>query len=261
MKVVAEQVQPLVTISMAIRGKPTWLREALESVRNQSFASWGFIAFLDGPNLEAQKIIEEFGDKFQIMRSSKHSGVAKARNEIIRRTDSKYIANLDYDDTWPRDHLKTLIDHLESDHSTVLIGSSAHVMDELGRPTGKYRRVSSTFLRFQLLFRNCFVHSSVVYRREAALTSGLYNEQIRIAEDYDFVMRLATVGKIKNLPNHSIAYRAHGNQSSNVAPNHQEVGFIAATRKILAESIGAPPAIVSLAHRTWLLRNRARSQG
>lgn len=260
MELVGEQVQPLVTITMAIRGKPTWLREALESVRGQTFSSWRFVGFLDGPNPEAQKIIEDFGDKFLFMKSSNHNGVSRARNEIIRHTDSRYVANLDYDDIWPKEHLETLVEHLETDLSIVLIGSSAREMDETGRPTGKYRRASSVFLRSQLLFRNCFVHSSVVFRREAALASGLYNEQISIAEDYDFVMRLATVGKIKNLPNHSIAYRMHGNQSSSVAPNHLEVGFIGVSRKLLAVSIGAPPAIAGLAHRTWLLRNRARSR-
>lgn len=247
---------PSVTITMAIRGTSIWLEEALESVRNQSLKDWRFVAFLDGPNPKARALIEKFGKNFEVEESGQNVGAARARNEIVRGSRSEYIANLDYDDVWPHTHLEKIIELMDTNRDLVLVGSSANIIDEIGIQTKDQRRVPVHFLRTQLLFRNCFVHSSVVYRRKAGLEAGLYNEEIRIADDYDFWLRLSSVGNVCNLPKEFISYRSHSAQESKTPPTFSEAAHVYASKEKLAKKARIPHFIVPVSQHFWLARNR-----
>jgi glycosyltransferase involved in cell wall biosynthesis len=247
---------PIVTITMAIRGTSSWLEEALESVRNQSLKEWRFVGFLDGPNPKARALIEKFGKNFEVQESSQNVGAARARNEIVRGSRSEYIANLDYDDVWPQTHLERIVKIMDSNQDLVLVGSSANVIDEAGIQTQDQRKVPAHFLRTQLLLRNCFVHSSVVYRRRAGLEAGLYNEEIRIAEDYDFWLRLSCIGSIRNLPKEFISYRSHSAQESKTPPTFVEANHVYRSKEKLAKKARIPRFIARLAHQFWLARNQ-----
>ncbi len=54
-----------VSVLMAIRGDPTWLSDALNSLSRQTFKSWEFLGVLDGPNDEAERILIGHGTRFQ----------------------------------------------------------------------------------------------------------------------------------------------------------------------------------------------------
>lgn len=248
----------LVTVVMPVRGGCTWLGEALTSVKNQTFKGWKFVAYLDGPNPDAARIIASFGNKFSYLQSERNIGAAEARNRVIQHASTEFIASLDYDDVWPEDHLANLLKLVQSSRNVVLVGAAASTIDPQGRATGQLRRVPTRFLKFQLLFRNCFVHSSVVYRRDAAIQAGLYDPEMKRTYDYDLWLRLALLGRIMNSAKSMVLYRSHEAQQSLTPPSQIFSDKIRASKKNLASSVGLPSGIANLAHWAWERRTLAR---
>ena len=73
------QVGAQVSIVMAVHGNVTWLSAALDSILRQTFESWEFRCVLDGPNMEAESIIETFGTRFPYVILPRHLGGPAAR--------------------------------------------------------------------------------------------------------------------------------------------------------------------------------------
>jgi hypothetical protein len=60
-----------------------------------------------------------------------------------------------------------------------------------------------------LLHQNCFVHSSVILRRNAVEKAGLYNEKLfpPIGDDYELWLRIGALGECWNLTEPLVAFR------------------------------------------------------
>ena len=62
-------------------------------------------------------------------------------------------------------------------------------------------------IRWRLLTRNCFVHSSVIYRKDKVLDAGGYNSAIVYAQDYELWTKLSRIAQIRQLPQVLIKHR------------------------------------------------------
>jgi hypothetical protein len=70
---------------------------------------------------------------------------------------------------------------------------------------------SNDEIRAQMLFQNCFVHPSVMIRREC-FADGKHMYRTSRAEDYDLWARLCSVGAVANIPEVLLEYRIHDKQ-------------------------------------------------
>jgi hypothetical protein len=83
------------------------------------------------------------------------------------------------------------------------------VVDENGKELYRYLNPErDQDIRDILLFRNCFTHSTVMFRRETAIASGGYSEDesVKHLEDYDLWLKMGTRGTFYNLPSYSIRF-------------------------------------------------------
>ncbi len=76
-------------------------------------------------------------------------------------------------------------------------------------------------LRFELLFNNPFVHSSVMLRKDALIAVGGYStdKSRQPPEDYELWSRLARCYQVANLPKRLLAYREVPASMSRAGPN------------------------------------------
>jgi glycosyltransferase involved in cell wall biosynthesis len=243
---------PVVTVVMPIHGKPTWLRQALESILNQSFVDWEFIGFIDGVNPRAKEILDSFGARFVYLSSDENIGAAAARNACILRANGKYIATLDSDDYWPADHLQAQVKVLEESREIVFVGCSAHMIDGYGKLLSKEIVAPETDLRRKLIKRNVFVNSSVVFRRDAVMQVGLYRPGLRWVEDYHLWLRLALLGEVSNNSNRMVYYRVHPQQSSAGTPTWSAIKAVGHARYEAARSLNVSVLNARVWHWLWV---------
>ncbi len=80
------------------------------------------------------------------------------------------------------------------------VGSSAHYIDSSGNvallcevPT------ENDDIRRRIFHVNCFVHSSVMFRRQVLIEIGGYNQTFSQAQDYELFLRLCEHHKLANI--------------------------------------------------------------
>ena len=197
---------PKISILLPTYNGEKCVKLAIESVLAQDFFDWELIVLDDGSKDGTEKIIAEYMKKDSriiFIKQSQNLGLQKNLNSGIRIAKGEYIARIDQDDEWlGNDKLKKQLDFLEKNRGYVLVGTGAVLYSEEGGKIGEYHMpLEDNDIRMRMLARNCFLHPSILARKDSLLKVGLYNEDsgASYVEDYDLWLRLGMVGKIANI--------------------------------------------------------------
>lgn len=235
-----KKATPTVSVIMPIHGSVDWLREALESVQDQSFDSWELIAHLDGENPEAEEILESFGPRFQWTVGKERVGPAIARNQCIARARGTYLAALDSDDKWERDHLLSSVATLTGFPKLVLVSCPAKQVDERGRRLFPKFAPNVSSQVWALLIRNQIGNSGAVFRRDLAVKAGMYDPEVSVSHDYCLWLRLAKFGEFSVDLSRHYFYRVSSSQISLARLPRESIRLVNAARIDLARARGLP---------------------
>ncbi len=201
---------PLVSIVLPVYNCENYVSEAIQSILNQTYEKLELIIIDDGSNDNSAAIISSFNDPRIILLRQSNQGLASALNRGIHVARGRYIARQDQDDISSPRRLAQQMTFMESNPKCVLLGSWAQIM-EGDRLVQRFHRhpVDDLTLRYQLLFNNPFVHSSIVMRRAALVQVGYYttNPERQPPEDYELWSRISRVGSIANLGEILVTYR------------------------------------------------------
>lgn len=190
---------------------PTWkdsksIEKSIESVKSQSFLDWELIIVDDGLYKDRLFQIKEFikdDERIILLENKENLGIQKSLNLGLKKSKGDYIARIDDDDLWiNKDKLKKQFEFLEENPDYVLIGSGAKFVDENNNFLFNYYfPEKDEDIRKNILGKNCFVHSSVLFNKKTVLELGGYNEDIsaKHIEDYDLWIKLGLKGKMYNL--------------------------------------------------------------
>jgi glycosyltransferase involved in cell wall biosynthesis len=184
----------------------------LESVRNQEYdhEEIEIIIINDGSSDNSLEIVAEYKAKYTGLNISivdkKNGGVASARNAGIQAANGEFIALLDADDTWLPHKLKTVMPYF-ANTAIDCIGSSRN-----GRILKCGFRTIKRLTRIypiDLVFRWNPSTPTVVFRKSIVEKIGLYNEELRYAEDGDYWLRIAHYCRFFVIPD-SLVITGHG---------------------------------------------------
>ena len=205
--------EPLVSIILPTYNGVPIIRNAILSVLWQSFSDWELIVVDDCSSQNIKEVVSETmrdkTDHLQIITNSRNLGIGGSLNEGISKATGKYIARIDDDDEWvDKEKLKKQISFLESNIDYVLVGTGAVVISDKGVEQFRYLLPQEDrAIRKKILSKNCFVHSSVVFNKDAAVECGGYGTDsgLKYVEDYNLWLNLGLIGKLYNLPECSVA--------------------------------------------------------
>jgi len=214
---------PKISVIMPTYNGGKYIRRAIDSVLGQSFKDFEIIVINDGSTDDTEQVLQEYigrDSRVNYFDNKNNLGIQKTLNRGLKESKGKYIARIDDDDEWiDKEKLKRQIEFLENNPGYVLVGTGATVVDEKGLELFRYLLPESDYeIRKKILRRNCFVHSSVLFKRESVLEIGGYseNKEVKHIEDYDLWLKLGTVGKVANLPIYGIKFMiTEGGISSN----------------------------------------------
>jgi glycosyltransferase involved in cell wall biosynthesis len=211
----------LVSILLPTHNGALYLHKAIESVLAQTYQDWELLVIDDGSVDDTRHITENFAaqdPRIMYLKNEQNLGIQKTLNVGLRTAIGEYIARIDDDDRWmENDKLERQVAYLHENPDCVLVGTGTIILSDtiVDEPNETAHRELIRYLvpetdreiRNKLLSKNCFVHSSVVFRKAAALQCGGYDESIesRHIEDYDLWLKLGTKGELHNLPIHAVA--------------------------------------------------------
>lgn len=188
---------------------------AIESVLEQvGFSDFEFLVVDDGStDATWAKLIRYRDPRMHIYRHSRRLGLSASLREAVERTQAPLIARIDIDDACLPHRFKVQTDFLAQHPEIGLLGSAA-VIDGPGW-CSRYQKataLSDSAIRWRLLWKNPFVHSSIMMRRSVYQLAGGYDPEFVLAQDYDLWTRMAPHTKMFILGDHLVRIRQHDGQ-------------------------------------------------
>ena len=209
-----EKLNILASIILPVCGQAPYISQAIESVLKQNLRDWELIIVSDPPiDKETEEVVEEYLQKdprISYLKNKARIGFQRSLNQGLEVSKGKYIARIDSDDIWLEpDKLKKQIEFLELHPDYLLTGSGAIVIDYKGEEIYRFLEPEKdSQIRDYILYRNPFLHSSAVFRKETVKNLNGYDEKLKGADDYDLWLRMGKIGKLYNFPYYWIKFRA-----------------------------------------------------
>lgn len=191
---------PEISVLMSVFNAENYLGEAVQSILSQEFGDFEFVIVDDGSTDRSSSILRSFRDPRIKLIRQENRGLSTALNVGLRIAAGKYVARMDGDDISMPERFAFQYQFLEAHPECVAVGSNAVVIDMEGNDLYSSDQPTDWETIRNKLPRMSFFHSSTMYRREAALSCGGYQENIKhYYEDLLFFNRLACRGELRNL--------------------------------------------------------------
>jgi glycosyltransferase involved in cell wall biosynthesis len=148
-------------------------------------------------------------------RSEKDNGQADAINRGLQRATGDVVAYLNSDDCYEPGALKRVAEALDAHPDAAWVTGDCRIIDiagtEIQRGVRAYRRFwLRRYSRARLLMLNFIAQPATFWRRSALVQSGLFDEQLHYALDYDYWLRLSAASAPVIIDEVLAEFRIHG---------------------------------------------------
>ena len=207
----SETYLPKVSVIMNCLNGERYLREALDSVYNQTYKNWEII-FWDNASVDKSvEIAESYDDQIRIFKSKVTSLLGKARNLALQESSGELIAFLDCDDVWEPTKLEKQISLFKEDPKLGLVFSDYFLFTDdrtICQMYQKFRPPRGQI--FESLLNKYFLGIlSVVIRKSAVQCGKGFDDRLSILEDFDLFHRIAYENKADYIDEPLAKYRVH----------------------------------------------------
>ncbi|HWL00858.1 MAG TPA: glycosyltransferase [Microbacteriaceae bacterium] len=254
--------EPVVSVVVPAHRVDAWLDRAVGSVLASTDIDLELIVVFDG--IAEAAPLWSTDPRVRLVFRPVSGGPSVAMQDGVDVASGTYIARLDSDDLTDPERLAVQVAHLDAHPDTVAVAALVRIIDEDDRVTGSLTAPVGDDVRRRLLLYNFIAHSTVMFRRDAALRIGGYDRALRVMEDYEFLLRLATLGPIAQLDRRLVGYRLHTGQTSHsIALRGPHIDAVLAGRRALAGALGVGRVATWARDALWgaTRRWRARSSG
>lgn len=197
---------PLISVLMpTFNPNAKWLKEAVESVKNQIYQNWE-LCIADDCSTDplVKKILMELAakdERLKLVFRDKNGHISAASNSALSHATGLWIALLDHDDMLHPLALARIAVVVMAQPNTQLIYTDEDKLDTSGQRTQPYFKPDWNPDLF--LSQNYLCHLSV-YKADLIKSVGGFREGYEGAQDYDLALRC-----IEKIPESSIVHIPH----------------------------------------------------
>ena len=214
-----EVIAPKISVIMPVYNCEAYVKEAINSILNQTFSDFELIIIDDCSTDSTLSIVKSYEDsRIKIVEKEQNTGYTNSLNNAILIAKGKYIARMDGDDISMPERFEQQLQFLENNPEIILCGTGVEIIGE--NRISKYP-LNHEMIKIQLCYNASFYHPTIMIRRLVLLENN-YNKEFEPAEDYELWTRLVHIGKLANLDEVLLQYRIHQSQTSNVRKQEQE---------------------------------------
>jgi glycosyltransferase involved in cell wall biosynthesis len=205
---------PEVSVIIPTYNSARFIGEALQSVFDQTLKDYELIVVDDGSTDPTKQVIERYGNKIRYV-FQQQGGPAKARNRGIGDSLGRYIAFLDADDVWLPLKLEKQVCTFHRCPELAMVFTENSIFNESGvcrTSLGKGERLMKGDVVKNIFLHSGVVTSTVMVRSEIFDKIGLFEEELRLAEDDNMWVRIAANCEIALINEPLVRYRIHPNE-------------------------------------------------
>lgn len=179
-----------------------YLRECLDSIKNQKYSNLEVICVDDGSSDESVEIIRSEYPNFILIQKD-HSNAGDARNEGIAVASGKYLMFLDADDIFDENLVSTMVNKAEKENADICICSCRGLDDATGEIRNDIEKLKVTYVEGLTTFSPNEIASHLfqitpgwpwdrMFSRELIVESGVRFQSIALTNDAYFVNMIST---------------------------------------------------------------------
>ncbi len=214
----------LISVLMCVYNTPTeYLKEAVDSILNQSYESLEFIIVNDCSSddnvLEYLRHVSQSDSRICVVDNSENLGLTKSLNVGLEHCHGEYIARMDSDDISMPNRLQIQLEYMESHPEIALVGSDivcfGDGIEETDTSLAEDPCSDPEIYRINSLLQHSGPpHPTFMFRSEFLKDNGIrYREDILKAQDYGIMADiLKRGGNIRKIRKPLLKYRIHENQ-------------------------------------------------
>lgn len=221
--------EPLVSVIIPAFNAAFYIKDAIQSIFDQDYKNIEVIVVDDGSSDRTVAEASAFDERVRVLQQA-NAGAAAARNRGLAAARGEFIAFLDADDIWLPGKLMAQVGYLLT-HPEIGMVTSNFLLWEPG-PDGNFGppptpsttpdddpivKEHSGWIYGELLCDCVVCTITVMLRKSVIETVGLFNEQLRTGEDYEYWLRISRVAQVTKLNRDFACYRIHP-QSTTATP-------------------------------------------
>lgn len=189
------------------KDNPEWLRQAIDSMLNQTWKPSEFVIIIDGPiPAELQCILDKYvkvnGDMFKIKPQKKNIGLGAALKIGVENCSYEYIARMDADDISAPKRCETILKYMVKHPTYSVTGCNAiEFVDNINNAKAIVKLPlnpvdARKFAKKRVPIR----HPSIIIKKSDTLAVGNF-KPLRRSQEYDLVVRMLMANmEISNVP-------------------------------------------------------------
>lgn len=206
---------PKVTVLMTIYKDKSYLKEAVDSILNQTFQNFEFLIVNEfGYDDGSVDILKSYNDsRIRIIQNNVKKGFAASLNIGLAQARGEYIARMDGDDISAPDRLEKQVKYLDLHKNTGIVSCWYKFfgdLDKIYKGTSNDKRLKSN-----LIFFCDIAHGGSMFRKSLFDKYNLRYDESCPIEDHDLWSRASLCFDIHIIPQVLFYYRWDGNNISN----------------------------------------------
>ncbi len=240
----------MVSAIITTHNRKKLLRRAIESVMNQTYKDLECIVVDDAGTDETEEYIKDFIEsgriKYIYIPKNESKGGNHARNIGIQSSNGEYLAFLDDDDEWMPEKTEKQVAVLEEDAAVGFVYCGIITEQNMDPSTRHYGPMDEEHLKDgelikEVLIRIITTTTTIMIRKKIIDEVGLFDEDLRYWQEYEYSIRLLQVTKAKCIREPLILYRIiDGDKqrlSNKISGWEESVKYIENKHKILFDEL------------------------
>lgn len=223
-----------VSAIMAVYNREKFLKEAIDSVINQTYDNWELILVNDASTDDSHSICsyykKKYPNKIKYINVEENKGAGNSFYTGTINASGDYLAFIGSDDIQIKDKFKIGVEFLNNNLNVDLLFHNYETMNEAGVRTGRnlilpYDINDNNKLLDYSLRRNYMYSGLAIIRNSKDI---VFDRNLRLSEDYDLFLKLVYNGHKAAFFSEVLALnRIHnGNISSNYKESNEAVKYI-----------------------------------
>lgn len=189
-----ENIKFSVLMSLYIKDKPLILKEALDSIINQTIVPSEIVIIEDGPiSEEVENLLfkykTNYKDLIKVYAYKENKGLGYALNFGINKCENEIIARMDSDDISVTDRFEKELNKLIEDNLDMVGSNCIEFIDSISNVASNRTMPETNEEIYKYAKkRNPFIHPSMMFKKSLILKAGNFRS-VHLCEDYDMWFR------------------------------------------------------------------------
>lgn len=215
---------------MSVYNGEKYLKEAIESILDQTFRDFEFIIVNDGSTDGTSDILahyQQIDNRIRVY-DQENRGLVTSLNRGCQLAKGEYIARMDADDISLPERFAKQVEFLNAHSEVGVLGTQMEQIDEKGKPFNAFHApLDHEAIVWKMLFECSIAHPTVMMRKALLTEAGGYDPSYSHIEDTELWSRLIGVTRFANHPESLFLRRWHKQSICNLYADRQfQIGMV-----------------------------------